>query len=340
MNKRLKYFFIAVFVLLAIAIVVSIMRKGGKKEDQQSGFGSIMQKPTIPDIIENPPIEVGDKAIDKFPSKLPTIKQKIAVPLSDETIRKTAANLGFSSEPIIAQDAKNGPVYIWNSQTNSLVATQKLRSFKYVPSSQAYSIINNAQNKQLSQDDRVSIAKNFLIDNFPIDTTNIDYVNTIYLKIGDNLETYQETNEAEAQLYRLNFSPKFEDLGFITLNPQKYLYSLDLLKNGEVLNANLIIPSELAPSQDSYNIKTSDEIKTSITEAKIVSINSGNVNLYDLQPKDLGNIEIASTQISYLYDDVKSLILQPIFILKGNVPLSGEKNKVEVILYLPAINGN
>lgn len=345
MNKKRKIIgFLSAVVFIFFVLSFFINKKQKKDTNENGGFGSMLETPSIPNIMkDNPQIDM-EENIDfriKIPSKVSLLSQTKAFALEEEYIRKTARNIGFENEPIVVKDAKLGSIYLWNSETNSLRVVQNKRTLKYSPSTQAHNTIISTPNKQLSQKDRIEIAKDFLNSNFDLNLDDKNYINTVYLTIGDNLESYGQTTEENVLIYHLNFSPIFNNLPIITINPQNYLYYVEILKDGSVLNSEVILTGNIESQKDKKDVVDEKEIANFLDKAIIVSLNEGNENIDDLSGNNLGNIQTSSIDFSYLFDDLESTNLQPIYILKGKTKLESltntQEDLVPVTLYLPAI---
>ncbi|MDP3994386.1 MAG: hypothetical protein Q8P91_00960 [bacterium] len=330
---------IGALLLLSAFSVVAIIYKTKQTSPVDTPLAPLT--PKIPDYIKQP-LSIDMLEVDKnsfnFPLKLPLLKQEGLSPISETRIKSIADNLGFSSDPVFANDAVNGIVNIWNNKDNFLIITPKIRKIKFGPASNPQREIANALNKQLSEKDIVSSAENFLIDKIGLDKSSLVFANIVYLQMQTGLELFKETGKKDSTIFQVNFSYSGSPYPILTLEPQSTVVYVQILKDGSVLNSEINLVNNFSAGLTEHKLKSYEEVAGSLDRAILVSLNDGNINLPDLKKDDLSKISINEIQLAYLLDTPLSEYLQPVFVLKGTASISGSGIPVNADFFLPAFS--
>lgn len=338
MKNKTKYILLLLVIILLISFIIYFFTRNQSTfiEDKENFLLSLPEPSIHQEYRGKTKVKLEIKESEyKFPSKLPLLERQSTIEITPEDVMSLSSRLGFEDKPIISEDQTKGNIYIFNSSTNSLIVTLQMGSIKYTPNKQARDIITNAINKQLTDKNIIEIAKNFLLDKIEIPNNNLTHVDTFYLTLNKTLESYQQTSKEAAVLYQLNFSPTYQKLPLITSNPLNTPYTVQIIRDGEILNSEIVFPPTYKTTNTQYKIKNYDQFLSRINEAYLVSLNDSNVNLPDLGENEVKEITITEVKLAYLLDDINSQVLQPIFILEGTTSLD-----FKTILYLPALSRN
>lgn len=163
-----------------------------------------------------------------------------------------ALNLGFSSDPIISTDVKNGEIMIWNGDKDSLMITLNTNSVQLSSNSAARVLIQNATNKNLSESDYQSLAQQFLSDKIGLGLSKLSFTGTTYFKTQDGVEYLASTTKDEAEITQLNYSLSSSNYPILTSNPDSPQISIQFLKDGSILSFNGNIGSSYQNSPNTY----------------------------------------------------------------------------------------
>jgi len=320
---------ILIIILLLIgSIGISLMFFFGKKIPPPTSFA--IPTPNIPNSLKGN-FEI-NLAIEEsefiFPAKA-SLVNKSTISISKEESDIIANNLGFTGSPITAEDITDGTTYIYQLKNASLVVYSKLGKFSYT-----LNVLPSATNKQLTNEEIFLVAKNFLIQNSFAKEGDLDLSSMVFLKESSGEGIFLTTKE-DASIFQVNLSPNSLGERLVTLNPKDSPYFVQVLPDGSVFSAKTQKLS-LQKGINSYNIKSFEELKTTIGESKLVSINDGNIYLPDIKEGDIGPVKITKVSIAYLLES--SDTLQPIFLLEGEVELKGIPEKLRAVLYLSAFS--
>jgi hypothetical protein len=332
-----KRFILISLIVLGLVVCFLFLKKKPKTTP------STPQMITPPEITnyfkEGLPIKVEVKSSEfNFPEKLPYLKQNTITPLTGEQSVLIATNLGFTKDPLKFTDVKNGEVNIWNSDNYSLMIYPKIRKIKLVPASDPREKIASAINKQFSDQEYLSLASDFFNQKISLDNSNISFSNYVYLKVESGLELYKETAKENAQITQLNFSQSSSKYPIMILNAQDSQIIIQFLRNGEVLNFEASLLTNLTSGEIEYRLKKYDEFTKTANESILVSLNDSNVNLPDLNSKSISEIIVSEVKLVYLLDKPNTDFFQPVFLLKGAATVQGFPDKVSALLYLPAFS--
>ena len=93
---------------------------------------------------------------------------------------------------------------------------------------------------------------------------------------------------------------------------------------------------DVSKSQTLYELKSYEDLKNSLNEARLISLLNDYINISVLTPGDIKSINIDKIELVYLLDSYSSKKLQPVFLLEGPVEVAGSTAN-KALLYLPAI---
>jgi len=330
MLKKVKPFIILIFVLLIVGFVYAFLTR--QRTPQVST--TPLPKPKIPRTFEGEHgvvIEFTEKDFD-FPSTLPVLK---AVPstISEEESKKIANNLGFNFEPAVVPDVFEGKKHRYSGDDYVLLIALKVGKIDYVRNL----ILGEIVNKQLSDKAIIKIAEDFLMDNELVSSDEITTLSVSYFEERGAEGLYQ-TERENAYFFQVNFSTTISDIPVITTNPQNSPIYVRVLRDGSILKVHIEKQGQLGESIQVFNLKNYDDVINSKDDAILISLDEGNVYLRDLPSTSIGQINISEIELAYFVEASFSNTLQPIFLLKGTVGVSGFPNEVKAVLYLPAIS--
>jgi hypothetical protein len=114
------------------------------------------------------------------------------------------------------------------------------------------------------------------------------------------------------------------------------VYTVLILPDGTVQKAQTEDLGELTASTESYIIKNYKEVLETLSEADIITIDGGNIPPSLLDRNVVENVTINDVELAYLMPADGTNVLQPIFILDGLADIRNIRERVSVVLYLPA----
>lgn len=339
-NKLKVIFIISLIIVVAVVFTIAFLFKNKSKKP-------ISPTPTIPtpyipeqapkDILKNSKVTFNLKESDlNFPDQFVLLNQSLNPTLNDTTATQIAKNLDFTSSPIVAEDVNNGTTYIWNNQGSSITIIPNAKTVRYYSSNKDI----NVADKKLSDESMIKTAEDFLVDKIGLTKDNFKFSNFLYFNKFAGLEGYKTVSKNNAAVIQMNFYPSSSDYPVYTINDKNTVYMVQILKNGDVYYAEIELPGTLSKEQQNHKLLNFQEIKDSIMNSIIISMNDKNVNLLDLGSDAITAVSIESIDLVYLYDKPDSSFLQPIFLFRGKAGLKGEKEEVNISLYLPAISKN
>lgn len=290
--------------------------------------------PKIPSLLKsNPAVEVnfGKEVFATVPKEVFPIDAS-PLALTADYGQKIAKNLGIDTSPIVANDVFDGKVYIYNSPSSSLTIYVDIGKVSYSLSSLPQTI-----NKQLTDDALVKIAKEFLIKNGFVNPDEIEFSSFLFIKEKDGEEVFS-TTKASASFYQVNFRSKASDIPIISLNPQKPFVFVQILPDGSVFRASVQKLALIKKGQGVLKIKTYQEVLDSVKNAKIVSLDNGNIHLPDLPKNSVKTIYLKNIKLAYIFDSPETKSLSPVFLFEGEAVVEGYDKPISAVLYLPAVS--
>lgn len=340
-SKILKLTITTLIILLPIIVLyysIFFIKRQTKKE--KTTVAPLTREITYPqDSIPQKDSFIENKINPKnfsFPKELPAIKVKNKV-LNKEEATFIAKQIGFSKEPMEFNDVENGKLLIWNGDNYDMTVYLKLGKIKISPSYNPLEKIKTAPNKQINEEEKIKIAKDFLKEKIGIPENKITHTNIHYLKFEEGKELFTETNKENAEIFQINFTQLFNNIPLITSSPNNYLSYVQVIKDGTIINSeiNLI---EIVEPIETHKLKIIDfeDFNNKVGESVLISLNNGNINIPDVKKTDITKITIEKAEIAYLLDDIKQSEFYPVFVLTGKCKLKTITSEVKAILYLKA----
>jgi hypothetical protein len=321
-----------IFVLPAIFFIALLYFISQSIKEVEVPQSKKITSPALPQqFTGNPAVNVQiDKKIISLPTKLPLIELSKQI-LDPNFAYNIASNLGFEEEPIIAEDIRNGTVTIWNKDSSSLVHTEKLNEIDYLSSNEL-----QITEIDISVNEKIRIAKDFLVENFGLKDNELSYVKNIPLHLSQ-AGGFVEGNKENSILSEIIFT--YNTAGYEIVSSQtKSLVKVRLLNDGSVRETQVTYLGELSKTKEEYPLKSVDDIKTNVDQAEVVGISNIYQRLADFKKDDIDEINVDSIEVAYYLEDLStSKYLNPIYILKGTAKSNKYPQDLYPTLYLSAI---
>lgn len=325
------------FILLAfLATLVVLIRFFFAKPQEP---GRVVPKPTpsfAPLIkIEGVPI-TGQLKIEvaEFPTEEKLFVYKgIPQKLNDSKVREIAVFFGFKGEPIINQEEKKGTIYIWSFQEKYLIVEAGTPRILY-----GIDLLNNPQllTKEGSlptKDEAEEKLKN-LYSTLKLSPQfkNLWSQTERYLRVRGPI--FEETIPFEAELIEAGFGQKIDKFPVLGLDPERPLLRLMLDKNNQIVQFEYQILSSDFQVREEYLLKTKTETENSLrNEGRIVAVN---LPIQETTTFRFVSGALNQAEIIYFQPPEPSELIQPVFLLKGEVTLE-DGTTTQIVVYLPAI---
>lgn len=291
--------------------------------------------PTIPDNINQQSYKINFKVKEEsfdFPEKINIFTyepQKI----DEQELGDIAQNLSFTGEPIIEDDYYDGKIILYVNDQTYLTSSVEIGEIRY--GLQNFPTINT----KIDDQEIVQNAIDFLqSNNFTNSEENI-ITSINYYKIAPTRVDFEAANSENADIIQVNFTPNISEYPIIDLNPEKTMTYVQVMADGKIYSANTTRLDSIKTSQE-VSLKNFQEVKKSINDSTIISINNGITYLESIPENTIQSIEIDKIDLAYFQASQKESIIQPIFLLEGTVTISTRQDPLPIVLYLPAISGN
>lgn len=338
--KKILKILAILIALISFVFLIYISTKRSNTNESQKQF---IIPPKVEGAIEEK-LKINSQIIKSdfsgFPKSLRYLKQTRMMPFTNKESNQVASNLELNVFPSEINDVKNGKFFIWNSSNYSLFIYPQIRKIKYAPATNPVDKINNSIDKQLPDQSYISLATSFLSEKFNLDRNLLKFSNFVYLKPNEGFELYNKSNKENSKIVQLNFYYSEAEYPIFTTNAQDSQIYIQYTKDGEVLNCEVSLFSEYKPAEIEYNIKNFDEFNSTLSEAVLVNLKNSNLNLPDIKPTDISDVQIKGIKLVYLQNNLTDEILQPVFLLDGDLSLKGENSRTEAIFYLPSYSKN
>lgn len=334
MKKKILIVLITITIIVAGFFVYGLKRTTKEEPQDTLLIPSSLEEPKVPKYIEGG--STIESQIEKeefsFPGSLPVLKAVPEGPFTQEEVIPFAEKLGFSNEPIVAEDVSEGTVYLWSDPKDNLVIYTKSRRIEYGLNQTPDNVIN----KQLSNEAIIKISEDFLTKNFLSAAEKVTFSFFTFLKSAGLPEGFYQSTREEASIYQVNFSPISSEYKILTLDPRSspiYVWALpDGIISKAIVNKNL----SLSVSGAEIPLKNYDEFSASLDKAVLASLDDGNILLSVLPKSDVQRIVVNEVELVYLIDSSISEAFQPVFLLKGKARVKTYEEEVGALLYLPA----
>jgi hypothetical protein len=267
-----------------------------------------------------------------FPKNLSVILSEPKPPYTEPEAKEVAANLGFTAEPIAADDLFEGKTYIWPGGEAGLVIYSKSRRVEYSLNESPAFI-----NKQLSNKALIKISKDFLAESSLASPDEVEFsFFTFYEKERGGRHGFPFSTKEKASIYQVNFAPIKSEVKLLTLDPASSPIYVWLLPDGTVIKAVVSDLGKLSFSDEKYTLKDYNSFIQSLQSSVFMSLDDGSILLPTLPKNSLRRVTISEVELAYFVDpDAKTF--QPVFLLKGKANIKDYPEEVNALLYLPAI---
>lgn len=342
MKKKLNFKKIIVLIfiiLLGITLVwfITKFKSQSKKQKDQSQV-SIQPKIEIKQQYKGKPTITLSFKKDSFnfPRKLPLLEIEKETKLDENLIKEIAKKLGFVTNFTVIDDPIDGKTYFWSNEENVLFVYSKSKTIRY-SSKKKESYIN----KQLSGNDILALAQNFITKNNILEKDSFQLDNVTFLKKTQKNKEYeggyQKTIKEEADLYQVDILPKDIHYKIIKTNSTETTSYIQMTPDGSVYSFQITLIN-LKKGITEYKIKNYEEFESKINESKIIELKGGFYLLSELEESFIQNINIENVEIAYLMDFPKNNYLIPVFKLSGKATIKASEQEAIATLYLPAFS--
>ncbi len=321
MRKRVVLTSVALTLIVA-GIIVFFVNRGAKQTEPIA-----LPKPNISNYLEEIPITSN---IEQGSFDVPTSAPLMSVQrgsLSESKILEIAQKLGFGQNYKTGNDTRKGRVYVFTTETDSLVAFLSSGEITYTTRKDF-----PAQNKQLSDTALTSTAKDF-IENYFSPANSLSFSFVTYLDSAD--EHSQIVERDLANIYKVNFSPVRSEYRLVQENPTSSGITAWLANDGEIFKVEYKHFETATLSSEKHPLKNYGEFLTTLNEASLVSLDDGNIFPNDLPKDTIQSITVNRVELAYLQESGK-VVYQPIFLLSG-VAETTDGDSLSATLYLPAL---
>lgn len=327
MKKKYILILIPLFVVILIFIYF-------RQKNKNSVIEITPSKPTIKNNLEGE-IKIDtdfEKSKYTFPAKLPTltfVKKSI-----DRTYFESIKNkFGIEEDVQEFNDTFEGIKYFVNSKDKFLTATPKTAIIKYGLSTIQF---HSVEDKKYTDEELAVLANAFVTNNGFYRTDQISFLNIQYLKRSASSEGLEKSNRNEAEVFGIGFNYSSNDYEIADNYSVKAPIYIEVLKNGEIFNSEIILIEDLKNGITEYQIKNYQEFINSLNQSKIISLEGDYYSVSDIKSiNEIQKVSINSVRIAYYDDSKKDNFLQPIFIIDANIQIKGSSSN-KAVLYLPA----
>lgn len=329
MKKKKKILLVLGILAIAFLFVAYFFLK--QKEEQPV---LPPPKPQIPSYFKGIlPIQliITEKEFE-FPSESPVLSFTVDS-ISKNEASEIAKKLGFEKEPGEFEDINEGIKYFWSDDKSSLVATPKTGKIKFNLSSPKVPVVAN---KQLTDSSITQIATDFLVNSAIVEREKIKLTSIIPQKENFPSGGLETTTREKAKVFQVSFTYTITDYEILTIDPSTPLIFVQILPDGLVYSMEAVRLKNISKSQTLYELKSYEDLKSSLNEARLISLLNDYINISDLAPEDIKSINIDKIELVYLLDSYSSKELQPVFLLEGPAEVVGSTAN-KALLYLPAI---
>lgn len=253
--------------------------------------------------------------------------------LEESELNEIAEKLVFEDEPKVTDDYFDGKIITYTNSSAYLTSSLDIGEITFglhqIP----------AFNTEIEESEIIDNAISFL--NFSsLTNTNENLVSdVIYLKRAIIENELEPTSNINVEVYQINFSPNISEYPILTINPEKTLTFVRIMSDGQILSAHTTRLQSIETS-DERRLKNYQEVKDTLEEAIIVSINQG-LMFNDVLPQNvIRKIDIESISLAYLQLSQESTTIQPVYLLEGIANINSINEDLPITLYLPAISQN
>jgi hypothetical protein len=334
-SRKIIILILAFFFLSGVFLFVALTQERGQiiQTPTQTPTQEIV-KPVFPEYSKGYlPVSLPGKLELQTPENLPLITVNLEE-INKERAKTIAKNLNFTTNEIEINDFLDGTKYAWANTRNYFWVTPKKSHLKYGMNK----FQDNNNTTQLSDQYFENKALDFATNMFGFDEEILEISSIIYLKQSPVSEGgFIETTRDQVQLFHVNLTYKNIGYPILTNIPLFQIFFVEILPNGEIFRAEAYVFKNINTSEKKYRVKTLTEIKNSLNEARLLSLENDYINLNDVKQGDIRNIDIRRIDIGYYFNnEIVSLTLQPVFLLEGSVVVKNSTADVAK-LYIHAL---
>lgn len=333
LNKIVVLFLLSLIIIGVTVIFYYLTDKGTEQSSTFPQFkSSNLPPPVIPESTDDTftvKLNVNENDVD-IPKELPLLT--IApVTLTQGQSDAIAKNLGFTKPALIANDVRRGRQLVYSSDDSSMIITLATGEIRYTKNT-----FSKKQNVGLSDNEISETARKFLIDNQIVKEEIFGKSQVAYYQTVSS-EELRSTSKENADYYQVNFSFNLSKLNILSLNPTMSPITVRVLTDGTIFSSSIQLLKNVEQTKEFYNIKNFDQLKESLNNSELVTLDEGNLYPGDLQKNSIQSVEIIKIEIVYLLDQSNSYLIQPIFLLKGKAKIANIPEGLDAVLYLPAV---
>lgn len=289
-------------------------------------------RPQIPTFIPGKlpiTLKLTEKDFD-IPSQASTLSYALET-ITLEKAKDLAQNLGFTTEVAVFDDLNEGKKYYWTTDREFLIITPSIGKVKYGINATE---VPSVENKNLTDNEIANIAEVFL-KNF-LSEKNLKNTLISPLRENSSSEGFSQTTKPRADLFQANFTYDISSFEMLTIDPSFPLVFARVLPDGSVYSAEAVLFASLTESQTKFELKNFEDFSSSLSEASLITLTDDYLNISDLTIQNIKSVEIDKISLVYLLDQYSSKVLQPVFLLEGDVSVTGSSAN-RALLYMPAI---
>ena len=206
-----------IILIIISAVIAAVYFSIQSNKPTEQGLVANISKPNItslPGSEERYILNINEKDFD-FPNSLPLLQLGETTQITEDEILQTASNLGFTKAVNIIDGYFQGKSFLWSNNSSSLSVSLKNNSLNFSLSS--LPIISN---KNLSDNEIISIANNFITKSGFINLENLEFsFFSFWKQEGKTQEGRGEiTTKEKANIYQVNFSPKISKYSLLSLD--------------------------------------------------------------------------------------------------------------------------
>ncbi len=278
------------------------------------------------------PIEILVKKDDfDFPTTLPLLN--ISKGRLDRNIVLEFSNkLGLGENIEEFEDINEGIKYYTNSDKYFLVATPKTSMLQFGLSSNEFP---NVVKKALTDEDVSRIATEFVVKNGFYSRDQIQNSPVKYYRRANVGEGLEASDRGSAEVFQVGFILKSADYEILSSFSTNSLISVQMLPDGQIYNAEILLVGEPQKGITEYPLKRYDDLAANLNEARLISLYGDYISPSDTKIQNITSLKVEKIRLAYLLEEGKENFLQPIFLLEG--PASIISSSVNyATLYMPA----
>jgi hypothetical protein len=330
--SKYKTLAIVAIAAIGITIVMLVLTKAFQKKP-------ISQQSPIPKPIIESNYSKGALSIESvlkksdinIPASLPVYSLDQSEISLEESI-KIAARLGFSESPQSLNDIRFGPVYVWSDTKAGnlrIVASLHIIDYKGVQAQP-----ETKKNPFKSEQEIIARAKRFLVGAELTTEEAASSPQVRYLNMAE--EGLIEAEKENAGTAEVRFKETLGQYPVINATPDVGTINVALDRENSVISA-YIDKVSILKIEEGRQLKTFSALLASMKDAKVLSLDNGNMELSSLAKSEINKVIVEGASIGYYQElSQNQLLLQPIFVLTGHAQFRNGKS-VSALLYLPAL---